>query len=190
MNEQFERRRVAVAALVRAVFARFAADEGQPRFGLRHDPWRWWRHAQEDFILLQRNAWVMPADLSIIRWLDGFPEMATVRDACAADPVLGSRVDTMMGTEFSRTGTNFYWILAKHVIEPVVSATRSYEFDETRFDEVYRRFEEKFRAEHLHMIELCPLNGFTSTEDPFLLPDGLARLSWLFRSWVECGLCG
>jgi hypothetical protein len=87
--------------------------------------------------------------------------------------VLRSRVDTMMGVEFSRTGTNFYWILAQHVIEPLVTTTRSYAFDARTFDRVYRDFEAKFRAEHLHMIEFRALNGFESAEDPFLLPDGL-----------------
>jgi len=115
----------------------------------------------------------MPPGLPHHGWMDKFPEMTKVREAYAADPVLRDRVDTSMGTEFSRAGTNFCWILAQHVIEPLVAASRSYLFDEIAFDRIYRDFETKFRAMHLHMIEFRAFNGFDSTEDPFLLPDGL-----------------
>jgi hypothetical protein len=97
LSGEFEVRRDAVAELVRAVLARFALNEAAPRFGTRIDVRRWWRLGQEDFAGLQRDAWVMPKDLPILGWLDGFPEIAAVRQAYAADPVLRDRVDTMLG---------------------------------------------------------------------------------------------
>ena len=173
MDAQFERRRVAVLALVRAVFERFAANEGQPRIGRMIDNQRWWRHGQEEFVGLRREAWHMPGDLQMFRWLDRFPEMLAVRAAYDADPVLGARVDAPMGIEGSRQGTSFYWILAQHVIEPIVLAARTYSLNEAAFDQVYSEFERGFGAEEIHMVEFLPLNGFASTEDVVTLPDGL-----------------
>jgi hypothetical protein len=173
VDEQYERRHAAVMALVRAALDRFAEGEGQPRFADRLDNQRWRRFAQEDFIGLERDAWIMPDTLPYHGWLDKFPEMASVRATYAEDPILSARVDTLMGTTFMRTGTNFYWILAKHVIEPLVKETRSYEFDDVTFNGIYANFERQFRAETLHMVEYRPLNGFVSNDDAVLLPDGL-----------------
>jgi hypothetical protein len=173
MDAQFERRRGAVLALVRAAFERFSADEDQPRIGRMIDNQRWWRHGQEDFVGLRREAWRMPYDLPMYGWLDKFPEMRAVREAYAADPVLGIRVDASLGIEGSRQGTNFYWILAQHVIEPIVLATRTYNLDEAVFDRVYSSFERGFGVEEIHMVEFVPLNGFASTEETVALPGGL-----------------
>jgi hypothetical protein len=73
VDEQFERRRTAVAALTRSVLDHLAAKEGQPRIGRMIDIRRWWRHGQEDFVGLQPRAWSMPADVPIVGWLDKFP---------------------------------------------------------------------------------------------------------------------
>jgi hypothetical protein len=173
LSEEYEVRRGAVAELVRAVLARFALNEAAPRFGTRIDVRRWWRLGQEDFAGLQRDAWVMPKDLPILGWLDGFPEIAAVRQAYAADPVLRDRVDTMLGAPFNLCGTNFYWILAQHVIEPLVSATRSYQFDQEAFERSYLNFESRFRATHLHMVEFRVLNGFDAVASRIELPDAL-----------------
>lgn len=113
MDEQYERRRLAVLVLVGADLARFAADEGELRVGRMIDNQRWWRHGQEEFIGLRQEAWHMPYDLPMDGWLDKFPEMAAVREAHDADPVLGARVDVSVGIEGSRQGTHFYWILDK-----------------------------------------------------------------------------
>ena len=136
MDSQFERRLAAVRRLVEAVFARFVADEGKPRFGSVPDNQRWWRHSQDYFMPRRRYAWLMPNDLPIHGWLDRFPEMAEVRAAFAEDGLLGLRVDESLGTTFARQGSNFYWILAQHVIEPMVVTTSSYHVDETVFDRV------------------------------------------------------
>lgn len=122
---------------------------------------------------LQPDAWRMPPDLPHYLFLDEFPEMTEVREAYTADPVLLERVDTMLGTAFSRSRTNFSWIIAQHVIEPLVNATRSYTFADPVFDGIYREFETRFRAKHLSMIEFRAFNGFESTEDRLWLPDGL-----------------
>lgn len=185
MDAGFVQRRAAVSALVRAVFDRFVSGEDRPRFGRKPDNARWWRQGQEEFIGLQCDAWHMPDDLPIYGWLDRFPEMAAVREAYAADPVLGSRVDTMMGNPWSRSGTDFYWILAQHVIEPLVTKTRSYHLDEAVFDQIYRSFEGRFRADHLHMIEFRPLNAFESSMDVVPLPDGLALRRMTDRQMSE-----
>jgi hypothetical protein len=126
MDEQFERRRAAVAALARSVLDRLATDDGQPRIGRMIDNQRWWRHGQEDFVGLQPCAWAMPADVPIHGWLDTFAEMKPVREAYGADPRLGARVDTLIGVEFSRQGRTFGWLLIEHVITPMVLATGTY----------------------------------------------------------------
>jgi hypothetical protein len=173
MDVQYERRRATVLALVRTVFERFAEQESRPRIGRMIDNQRWWRHGQEEFVGLRHESWNMPDDLPMLGWLDKFPEMLAVREAYDADPVLGARVDASLGIEGSRQGTNFYWILVQHVIEPIVLATRTYNLDESIFDQVYGTFERSFGAEKIHMVEFVPLNGFASTEEAVTLPDGL-----------------
>lgn len=173
MDEQFERRRAAVAALVRSVLDRLATDDGQPRIGRMIDNRRWWRHGQEDFVGLQPCAWAMPADVPIHGWLDTFAEMKPVREAYGADPRLGARVDTMIGAEFNRQARIFGWLLIEHVITPMVLATGTYDYDPALFDRVYADFERGFGAEQIHMVEFLALNGFESNESAILLPDGL-----------------
>ncbi|MET8054639.1 hypothetical protein ABZU75_44410 [Streptosporangium sp. NPDC005286] len=173
MDEQFERRRTAVAVLVRSVLDHLVALEGQPRIGRVIDVRRWWRYGQEDFVGLQPRAWSMPADVPIVGWLDKFPEMTAVRQAYDADPVLGARVDTLIGTEFNRQGRNFDWLLIEHIVQLMVLATSTYRFDEAIFDQLYDRFERGLGAEQVNMVEFLPLNGFESTETVVLLPDGL-----------------
>jgi len=83
----------------------------------------------EDFVGLQPRAWSMPADVPIVGWLDKFPEMTAVRQAYDADPVLRARVDTLIGTEFSRQGRNFDWLLIEHIIHPMILTTGTYGFE-------------------------------------------------------------
>jgi hypothetical protein len=135
------RREAAVAELAKAALAHLAVHEGCPRIGRATDPWRWWRHGQQEFALLRHGAWDMPAEVSIIGWLDKFPEMVAVREAFAADPLLGPRVDTMIGTEFGRQAKHFNWLLVEHVIQPMVLATGTYDFDQELFHSVYDAFE-------------------------------------------------
>ncbi len=71
----------------------------------------------------------MPADVPIVGWLDKFPEMTAVRQAYDADPVLRARVDTLIGTEFSRQGRNFDWLLIEHIIHPMILTTGTYGFE-------------------------------------------------------------
>lgn len=172
-REQYEQRRAVVAALIRAVMGRLSADDGKPSIGDVVDNQRWYRHGQEDFIGIRSDAWRMPDYVPIYGWLDTFPEMAAVRTTYVADPVFGPRVDTLLGTEFGRQARMFDWLLIEHVLQPIVRQTGAYHFDEAVFDQVYRAFERGFGAKQVHMVEVRPLNGFTSTETAIVLPDGL-----------------
>lgn len=173
MDEQFARRRAAVAALARSVLDRLSTDDGQPHIGRTIDNRRWWRRGQEDFVGLQPCAWTMPPAVPIHGWLDSFAEMKPVREAYGADPRLGYRVDTMIGVEFNRQDRIFGWLLIEYVITPMVLATGTYDYDVAVFDRVYDDFERGFGAEQIHMIEFLALNGFESNESVILLPDGL-----------------
>jgi hypothetical protein len=173
VDERHDSRRAALAALVRTVLTHLAASEGRPRIGRMIDNQRWWRHSQESFIGIRPQAWDMPAEVPIVGWLDKFAEMAGVRQAYAADAVLRDRVDTMIGAAGSRQARNFGWLLVEHVIEPMVLATATYEFDETVFDRFFEAFDRGLASDQVHMVEFLPLNGFDSNEDVILLPDGL-----------------
>lgn len=173
MNERYDSRRAAVAALVRTVLTHLAASEGRPRIGRMIDNQRWWRHSQETFIGIRPQAWDMPDEVPIVGWLDKFAEMADVRQAYAADPVLRNRVDTMIGAAGTRQARNFAWLLVQHVIEPIVLATATYEFDDTVFDRFFEAFDRGLANDQVHMVEFLPLNGFDSNENVILLPEGL-----------------
>jgi hypothetical protein len=138
------------------------------------DNQRWWRHGQESFIGIRPRAWDMPDEVPIVGWLDGFAEMAEVRQAYAEDPVLRDRVDTMIGAAGTRQARNFGWLLVEHIIEPMVLATATYEFDEPVFDRFFGAFDRGLASDQVHLVEFLPLNGFESNEDVILLPDGLA----------------
>ena len=115
----------------------------------------------------------MPDDVPVVGWLDRFPEMTAVRLAYEANPVLGARVDTSIGTEFNRQRRDFGWLLIEHIIQPMVLATGTYGFDEAVFERLYDEFERGFGAAQIRMVEFLPLNGFESTETVVQLPDGL-----------------
>lgn len=173
VDERCEDRRIAVAALVRTALGRLAANDGDPRIGMIIDNQRWWRHSQEIFIGLRPRGWDIPAEVPIIGWLDAFGEMAHVREAYAADPVLRDRVDSMIGATGTLQARIFAWLLVQHVVEPVVLATASYEFDERVFDQIFDAFDRGLSSDTVHMVEFLPLNGFESNEDVIPLPDGL-----------------
>lgn len=173
MNERHDGRRAAVAALLQTALTHLAASDGRPRIGRVIDNQRWWRHGQESFIGIRPQAWDMPDEVPIVGWLDKFAQMADVRQAYAADPVLRDRVDTMIGAAGTRQARNFDWLLVQHVIEPMVLATATYKFDGTVFDRFFEAFDRGLASDQVHMVEFLPLNGFDSNEDVILLPDGL-----------------
>ncbi|MFY1696085.1 hypothetical protein [Solwaraspora sp. WMMA2101] len=173
MNERHGSRRAAVAALVRRVLTHLAASEGKPRIGRMIDNQRWWRHGQETFLGIRPQAWDMPDDVPIVGWLDKFAEMADVRQSYATDLVLRDRVDAMIGAAGTLQARNFAWLLVQHVIEPMVLATATYEFDDTVFDRFFEAFDRGLASDQVHMVEFLPLNGFDSNEVVILLPDGL-----------------
>jgi len=93
--------RNAVAALLVAALRDLAERDNAPQVGTMADLRNWWRYGQESFVALRPNAWHMPERVTVVGWLNTFAEMAAVREAIDADPVLGTRLDTMVGTEFS-----------------------------------------------------------------------------------------
>lgn len=158
--------------LVRAVLGKLADGEQSPRIDRLPDNQHWWRYGQESFVGLRPRAWLMPPYVPIVGWLDSFPEMAAVRASYAADPLLGPRVDALLGTIASRTARNFDWLFIQQVIEPLVLATGSYQFSEAAYLGVYARFERGFGAPTVTMVEFLPLNGFESALPRLDLPDG------------------
>jgi hypothetical protein len=119
-DEGLEQRAAAVESLMRAALMRLANDEGSAQVGKQPDNQHWSRYGQESFVGLRPHVWLMPPYVPIMGWLDRFPEMAAVRDAFAADPLLGPRVDGPLGTVTSRSRCNFDWLLIQHVLEPLV----------------------------------------------------------------------
>ncbi|CRK59305.1 hypothetical protein [Alloactinosynnema sp. L-07] len=97
----------------------------------------WWRYGQESFVALRPNAWYMPERVTVVNWLDTFAEMVAVRNVIDADPILSTRVDTMVGTEFSLQQRRLDWVLVECLLEPVIATMRTYELDEAVFDQQY-----------------------------------------------------
>jgi hypothetical protein len=112
----------------------------------------------------------MPERVPIVNWLDTFTEMLAVRQAIDADPILNTRVDTMVGTEFSLRHRRLDWLLVEHLLEPMIVTTRTYEFDEAVFDLHYNQLETGLLAETARLIEFIPLNGFVSNMTEIALP--------------------
>jgi hypothetical protein len=133
----------------------------------------WRRFSQTSFVALRRIAWHMPERVSTVDWLDTFPEMAMVRQVVEADPIIGSRVDTVVGTEFSKNHRRLDWLLVEHLLEPIVLASRTFEFDDITFDLYYSRLEDGLLAAEIRMVEFLPLNAFVSGLQKIPLVDGL-----------------
>jgi hypothetical protein len=165
--------RNAVAALVVAALRDLAERDGAPRVGAMTDLRNWWRYGQESFVALLPDARHMPERVSVVGWLNTFAEMTAVREAIDADPVLGSRVDAMVGTAFSLNQRRLDWLFVEHLLEPVIIASRSYEFDEAVFDQQLNRLDAGLRADTIRFVEFIPLNGFTSSMSDIALADGV-----------------
>lgn len=121
--------RDAATSLIMAVLRDLAEHDGVPRIEPITDLRYWWRYGQESFVAVRPDAWHMPERATVVGWLDTFAEMAVVRAAVNADPVLCNRVDTMVGTEFSVRQRPLDALLLQHLLEPVVVASRAYAFD-------------------------------------------------------------
>ncbi len=165
--------REAVASLFKTVLGDLAERDGAPEVDEMPDLRDWWRYGQESFIALRPAAWYMPTRVTRVNWLDSFAEMVTVREAIAADPILTARVDTMVGTEFSLRQRRLDWLLVKHLLEPMLVTTRTYEFDEAVFDLRYNQLEAGLLADAVRIVEFIPLNGFMASMDGISLPDGV-----------------
>lgn len=154
--------RNAVATLLVAALRDLAERDDAPRVGAMADGRNWWRYGQDSFVALRPNAWHMPEQVTVVGWLSTFAEMNAVREAIDADPVLGTRVDTMVGAEFSASQRPLDWLLVEHLLEPMIIASRSYDFDEALFELQFNRLDAGLRADTIRFVEFVPLNGFTS----------------------------
>lgn len=163
----------ATAALLVAALRNLAERDGAPRIGVMADLRNWWRHGQESFIALRPNAWHMPERVTVVGWLNTFTEMTAVRNAIDADPVLGTRVDTMVGTEFSLNQRPLDWLLVQHLLEPMIITSSSYDFDEAVFEQHFDRLDAGLRADTIRFVEFIPINGFTTSMSDIALADGV-----------------
>lgn len=165
----------AMAQLMAAVLSDLAARDGAPVFATVSDFGEWHRHGQESFVAIRRDVWKMSGRVSDYRFLDTFAEMGAVRAVVAADQVLRERVDCLVGVEFALSLRQLGWTLVKHVLEPMVAASRSYRFDQDAFDAEYSRLEDGLLATWARLVEVVPLNAFTPTAgiEAVTLPDGL-----------------
>jgi hypothetical protein len=165
--------RDAVAALLVAALSDLAECDDAPQVGAMPDLRNWWRYGQESFVSLRPNAWHMPERVTMVGWLNTFTEMVAVREAIDADPVLSTRLDTMVGTEFSLQQRELTWLLVQHLLEPMIATTRTYDFADAVFELHYERLEAGLRADTVRLVEFIPLNGFTSSMADIALPDGV-----------------
>jgi hypothetical protein len=165
--------RAAVASLVVAALSDLAERDGAPKIDKMPDLRNWWRYGQESFVALRPNAWHTPEQVTVVNWLDTFAEMVAVRNVIDADLILSTRVDTMVGTEFSLQQRRLDWLLVECLLEPMIVTTRTYEFDEAVFDLHYNRLESGLLADTVRLVEFVPLNCFRATMAEIPLPDGL-----------------
>ncbi|MEV6624363.1 hypothetical protein AB0M83_17580 [Amycolatopsis sp. NPDC051106] len=90
--------------------------EAAPVIGPSVDTRGWRRYTQSSFVALKAAAWQIPARASEAGWLDTFPEMVAVREVIDADSTIGSRVDTVVGTEFAKQFRRLNWLLVEHLL--------------------------------------------------------------------------
>ena len=162
--------------MIMAAMGDLAERDGAPKVDKMPDLRNWWRYGQESFVALRPDAWYMPERVTMVNWLDTFAEMVAVREAIDVDPILSTRVDTMVGTEFSLQQRRLDWLLVEHLLEPMIVTTRTYEFDEAVFDEHYSRLEAGLLTDIVRLVEFIPLNGFVSSMAEIALPDGVVLL--------------
>lgn len=163
----------ALAELMATALDDLARNDGTPTFGPMPDMRHSRRFSQTSFVALRQSAWHMPERVSTVDWLDTFPTMKNVRTVVDADPVIGARVDTVVGTEFARNYRRLNWLLVEHLLEPIVLSTRTFQFDEATFNAHYARLEAGLLADEIRMVEFLPLNAFTSPFEQIEIADGL-----------------
>jgi len=164
----------ALKALTGAALNELLQHDGAPVLGPLPDMRHWRRHSQTSFVALKAIAWHMPQRVSTVAWLDTFPEMTAVREIINADPIIRSRVDTVVGTEFTKQFRRLSWVLVGHLLEPIVLTTGTYQLDDDAFELSYMRLEDGFLTTEIRMVEYVPLNAFiTPGLDSIALSDGL-----------------
>lgn len=156
--------RATLAELIAAVLDDLTERDGTPMIGPMPDLRHWRRCSQSSFVALRRAAWQMPERVSTVSWLDTFSAMADVRKVIDADPVISARVDTSVGTEFSLQPRRLDWLLVEHLLEPIVLATRAFQFNEAVFDAHDNWLEAGLLADEIRMVEFLA-GGFLQARD-------------------------
>jgi hypothetical protein len=152
--------RDALRALTGAAFTDLLQHDDAPVIGPLADMRHWRRCSQSSFVALRATAWHIPERASTVAWLDTFSEMGAVREIINADPIIRSRVDTVVGTAFTKQFRRLSWVLVEHLLEPMVLATGTYRFDDDAFEASYARLENGLLAAEIRMVEYVPLNAF------------------------------
>jgi hypothetical protein len=114
----------------------------------------------------------LPDRVGRIGWLGAFPEMSAVRAQVARDLVIGTRVDTVVGVEFSMQYQRLDSLIVQRLLEAMVVATGRYEFDQATFDRLYGELEAGLYQDTVRLVEFVPLSGFTSSHEAIPLPGG------------------
>jgi len=162
--------RAALASLMMDAFDDLATVDAVPTFETQPDFQTWTRQGQESFLALRRNAWRMPDRVPLLRWLEGFEAMKSVRSVITTDPELNARVDCCVGVEFWSHGRNLITLLLRYLLDPMVRDTRSYQYNEATFDQHYQALEAGLLAERVRLVQFVPLNAFTATAGVGTIP--------------------
>ena len=156
--------RAACAGLLREILEELAKLVDSPCFALAVDYDTWQRTGQESFLLRTAAQWQPPADCVPGPWMERLAGMSALRETIAADTALASRVDTLVGAEFSAQ----HRPLARLVLELVtdlVTATGSWNLDEAVFEPLYERLEQGLMQDTVRFIDVVPLLGFSASSD-------------------------
>ncbi|WP_061296225.1 hypothetical protein [Herbidospora cretacea] len=130
------------------VFAEYVGQDG------------WSRSSQETLMVIRRQRWRHPMALSSPYWWEQLPQMRAFRTVLASHPELSSRVDTLIGFDFSAQRRDLQQLLIVDLLTPLVEAARDYVFDRTVFDVAYERVEAGLLAENVRWSQIVPLLGF------------------------------
>lgn len=164
MPIRYARVREAAAAVMQAALTALAAIEAEPVF-VPETGLGWRRSGQETLVVVRRRRWRPPLPLSTGGWWDRLEPMTAFRDALAAHPDLGGRVDTLVGFEFSRTNRSLTEMLYRHLLEPLVTRAGGYVWDRAVFQECYTDVEAGLLAPTVRLVQVVPLLGFDLTGD-------------------------
>jgi hypothetical protein len=152
--------RDAVAQLTVAILDDLTASGSSPALAPSPFQLGWRRNQQEIFVADRPVVWSAPVNISQADSLDRFPAMAEVRNIINEDPELSGRFDTTVGPWFNRTYVALDSLLFNELLDPLVRASGSYQFNEGILDDHYLRWESGMLADEVRMVHYLPLCGF------------------------------